>query len=190
MRLFVATYPSTDALADLETTVRGLGVSKAAAAGTNVRVTSRSLWHITLAFLGEVPDERLIDATRAIDHATDSFGRAHPRLSVAGGGRFGRGRFTVLWAGVRDDTHGLTALSTAVMNELKHVRLPYDQEKFHPHLTLARPGDRVPSGVVAEDIATLDAYEGPRWTCNEIFLVASHLGPRPTHEAVHVSPLP
>lgn len=190
MRLFVATYPSTAALDDLEAMTRELDVSKVAAGGTNVRITSRSLWHVTLAFLGDVPDERLVDVARAVDRATDRAGVAQPRLNIAGGGRFGRGRFTVLWAGLRGDTDGLGALAAAVTSELRHARLPYDPKRFHPHLTIARPGDRAPSSVIAEDIATLDSYRGPQWTCSEIFLVASHQGPKPVHEAVHVSPVP
>lgn len=169
---------------------QGLAISQAAADGTNVRITSRSLWHVTLAFLGDVPDERLIDAARAVDRATDHVGVAQPELCVAGGGRFGRGRFTVLWAGLRGDTGGLHALADAVASELRHARLPYDSKGFHPHLTLARPGDRVPSSVLAADIALLHDYEGPQWICSEIFLVASHLGPKPVHEAMHVSPVP
>src|SRR5215475_13752831 len=73
-----------------------------------VRVTARSLWHITLAFLGEVPEDRLPRAIAAVDRAVEGgrTGTGSPppvalphSLRLAGSGRFGRGKFTILWPG-------------------------------------------------------------------------------------------
>ncbi|HKD98029.1 MAG TPA: RNA 2',3'-cyclic phosphodiesterase, partial [Micromonosporaceae bacterium] len=124
MRLFVAVYPPAEVLDDLESTVRGLGVAKATADGTNTRLISRALWHLTVAFIGEVPDSRVLDATRALDRAADHLSGVQPRLSFSGGGRFGRGRFTVLWAGLTGDTTGLSTVARTVHAELRHGRLP------------------------------------------------------------------
>jgi 2'-5' RNA ligase len=181
--LFVAAYPPEAACAHLAAAVDGLAVGRAAAEGVNARLAPRSNWHVTLAFLGEVPDERLDDVRAALAGAVTRW-RAQqtpPRLRLGGGGRFGRGRFTVLWVGLVGDVDPLAALAAAVRKDLKRARLPYDPKPFRPHLTLARPGDRVD---VREDVEALKAYEGPPWTVDAVRLVRSHLGPKPTYDTL------
>ena len=175
MRLFVAIDPPQQALDELAAFIERLAVVKA-----GVRVTGRHLWHVTLAFLGEVPDERLPVAIAAVDGAVT--GQEPAVLRIAGGGRFGRGKFTVLWAGVEGD---LRPLRLAAGKQLRRGRLPYDAKKFHPHLTLARPGDRLPREDVDADVAVLSTYQGPEWTVAGIRLVRSHLGPKPVYETLH-----
>jgi RNA 2',3'-cyclic 3'-phosphodiesterase len=177
LRLFLAIDPPAVALEHLGTFADGLGTVR-----SGVRVTARSLWHITLAFIGEVPDGRLERAIAAVDRAASTAGDTKAR--VAGGGRFGRGRFTILWAGVDGD---LDPLRRAAVRGLKSRRLPFDAARFHPHLTLARPGDKVPAEVIDEDLTALSSYEGPQWTINRFVLYRSHLGPKPLYEPLHVA---
>ena len=145
--------------------------------GRSTRLATPDRWHLTLAFLGDLPDERAPRAVAALDAV-----RFPPvEVRIAGGGRFGRGRFTTLWAGLRGD---LGELSRAVRRELKKARLPYDPKPFRPHLTLARPGDRIAAEELAGDLARLDVYSGPLWTIKDIRLVRSFLGPHPTYETL------
>jgi 2'-5' RNA ligase len=67
---------------------------------------------------------------------------------------------------------------------LKRARLPFDHKPFRPHVTLARPGDRLPDDVLARDLATLGGYEGPQWSVADVRLVRSYLGPEPVYETV------
>lgn len=180
MRLFVAAYPPPEALDDLQRCVDGLQVTAAGA-----RVSSRALWHVTLAFLGEVNDGRAPEADRALDRAAEVIGHARPMLRLSGGGRFGRAHFTLLWAGLSGDVAALGHISDRVRRELRASGISYDAQKFKPHLTLARPGARLPEPVIAQDLATLAKYEGPQWTIDAIHLVESHLGPHPRHEIRH-----
>jgi 2'-5' RNA ligase len=175
MRLFVAVDPPSEALDQLAEYTAGLAVVQAGA-----RVTARHLWHVTLAFIGEVPDERLPAAIEAVDGT--AAGQEPTELRIAGGGRFGRGKFTVLWAGVGGD---LRPLRLAVAKELRRVRLPFDAKRFRPHLTIARPGDRLPREEIDVDVAKLATYQGPPWTVTGIRLVRSHLGPKPVYETMH-----
>src|SRR2546430_17536275 len=76
-------------------------IAELAVVRTGARVTARPLWHVTLAFLGDVPDDRLDAAVTALD--TGVAGQSPPVLRVAGGGRLGPGKFTPLWGrGQRD----------------------------------------------------------------------------------------
>lgn len=180
----MALYPPESALDHLAAAVRRLRLGVAAASGTNVRLTARPLWHVTLAFLGEVPDERAGDAQAALESAVADWraGTGGPSLRLAGAGRFGRGRTTVLWVGMAGDLTAVEGLARQVRRALRRARLPFDRKPFRPHLTFARPGDRLPAADVAADLATLATYEGPTWRLDAVHLVRSHLGPTPVHE--------
>jgi RNA 2',3'-cyclic 3'-phosphodiesterase len=192
VRLFVALYPPEDALDHLASTVERLRLGVAAAGGTNVRLTARPLWHVTVAFLGEVPDERAPMAEQALRESVESWRADAPRrpvLRLAGGGRFGKRRFTVMWVGLAGEVDALTSLSRAVRRHLRRRRVPYDDKPFRPHLTFARPGDRLPEADLAADVAALDRYEGPGWTAESLHLVRSFQGPKPVHESIATVPL-
>lgn len=185
-RLFVAVVPPAEALAELGAVVDGLATYRSGA-----RPTARSRWHITVAFLGEVARERIPDATDAL---ADAAARALPvRLRLAGGGRFGRGRFAVLWAGVDGagdgDLASFGGLARSVRRELRRARLPYDDKPFRPHLTLARPGDRIDRGELAGDVDRLRSYAGTPFPVDQVWLYRSQLGPHPVHTPLAHWPL-
>jgi 2'-5' RNA ligase len=175
------------ALDDLERIVAPLGIAAGARGGVNARLAARGLWHLTLAFLGEVPENKVGAVGRALDRAAEQAAPSHLRL--AGGGRFGKRRFSTVYVAVAGDVAGLERVAAAVRHELTAIRISHDRKRFVPHLTLARPGDRLPETQLLDDLAVLEAYRGPLWTNTEISLVASHLGPQPRHEIVHVATL-
>lgn len=184
VRLFVAAYPPASACDDLASRIDGLAVSKAYAEGVNTRLARRETWHVTLAFLGEVADDRAPAAAAALERAA-----AGPpvTLRLGGGGRFGRGRFTILWVGVRGD--GLDGLARRVRHELRKARIAYDHRPFRPHLTVARPGDKLDRAAIEADRELLAAYDGPAWPVTEIRLMRSHLGPQPAYDRLAGYPL-
>jgi 2'-5' RNA ligase len=190
--LFVAVYPPPEALDHLAAAVGELRLGVTAAAGTNVRLVARPLWHVTVAFLGEVAERRAAAAETALRAAVADFeARAArvPALRLAGGGRFGRHRFTLVWVGLAGDVDVLRTLGQAVRRELRRGRVPYDPKPLHPHLTIARPGDRLPEEDLAVDLAALDRYQGPDWAADAAHLVRSYQGPRPVHERIATYPL-
>ncbi|MET8229718.1 RNA 2',3'-cyclic phosphodiesterase [Micromonospora sp. NPDC005298] len=192
MRLFVAVCPPVEAVDHLWARVARLRVAAATAAGVNVRLADPAHLHLTVAFLGAVEAARLVEVESALGLAAERFrdGRdAVPRLSLGGGGHFGRGRSTVLWVALRGDVEVLHTLALHVRDRLRHARLPYDDRPFRPHLTIARPGDRVAPADVDADVAALDTYRGPDWSATELLLVRSHLGPRPRYDRLAVWPL-
>lgn len=184
VRLFVAIYPPEPALAHLAGTVAGLNLGRAHASGINVRLAPVGRWHVTVAFLGDVEADRVPDAAQAVGRAAADWHAAAPQLRLAGGGRFGRGAFTIVWAGIAGDVAPLAALARSLRHRLKRARLPFDPKPFRPHLTLARPGTRLPAADVVEDLAALRTYEGPSWTVGELRLVRSQPGPNPVYETL------
>jgi 2'-5' RNA ligase len=181
VRLFVAVDPSPAAAAHLAEFVGGLEVARPTEPGRSTRLADASRWHVTLAFIGEVEPESVERATTALTRAGAE--AADPiRVRVAGGGRFGRRRFTVLWAALTGDVDLLTGLANGVRRELRRARVPFDHKSFKPHLTLARPGDRLAEEQLRSDLAALDTYVGPEWTVDAVHLYSSELGPKPRYE--------
>ncbi|MEV7626222.1 RNA 2',3'-cyclic phosphodiesterase [Actinoplanes sp. NPDC089786] len=144
MRLFVALFPPEDVRDELRRHLRD-------AMTRPVRLTAVERWHITMAFLGENPDEELPEISQAVGAAAAGGGPI--RLRLAGGGNFG----TALWAGVDGDLPALFRL---------RARLPLGNGPFTPHLTVSYRDH-------AEVRAALNAYAGPPWTASELVLVHS-----------------
>jgi 2'-5' RNA ligase len=154
--------------------------------GDTVRWNAPDQWHLTLVFLGEVPEDRLpavvAAGTRTLHEA------AAARLQLRGGGRFGD---RVLWVGLRDDG-ALRGLADALRAELRTDGFPVDDKPFRPHLTLARSrSGRRPD--LRPAAAALDGFVGSSWTADAVHLMHSRLGAGPdgraAHEVVHTWPL-
>jgi 2'-5' RNA ligase len=182
VRLFVALAPPETALDDLEAAC----VPLRARAG-EVRWTGRELWHITLAFLGEVGEERLPALLPRLERAA----RRHQvfGLSIAGGGAFpGPGRATVLWSGLDGDRKALGELAMSVAAGARRAGAapPDEGRRYRPHVTLARC--RVPADL-REVVAELSRYTGPEWTAGEIHLIRSTPGSQPRYESIGSWPL-
>jgi RNA 2',3'-cyclic 3'-phosphodiesterase len=132
-------------------------------------------WHLTLAFLGEVPDPAaLAPGLGAVCAGTAPLG-----LRLAGSGAFGRGG--PVWVGVEGDRTALTALAGAVAQACRRAGVDVERRPYRPHLTVGRRG--------RPDPALLAAYAGPSWTATELELVASRLGPPVEHRVLERFPL-
>ncbi len=176
MRLFVGVAPPAAALDDLDAACAPFRHGR-----DDLRWTSRELWHITLAFLGEVSEESLTRLVPGLERAArrnSTFG-----LSLAGAGAFSHpARAHVLWSGLSGDLHSLSELAAAVSVAASRAGTtpPDSYHGFTPHLTLARC--RAPADV-REIVASLDSHKGPAWTVAEIILIRSTLdSQRPLYE--------
>ncbi|MHB9025682.1 MAG: RNA 2',3'-cyclic phosphodiesterase [Armatimonadota bacterium] len=102
--------------------------------------------HLTLKFLGEVPEER-IPAVAEVLHAV---ARRHApfALTLAGAGGFPNlRRPRVLWVGVTDGAVELGELARELAEGLAALGFPREQRPFSPHLTLGRV--KAPAGLDA-----------------------------------------
>ncbi|MET8546574.1 RNA 2',3'-cyclic phosphodiesterase [Kitasatospora sp. NPDC004799] len=182
MRLFVAVLPPVRALQGLFDAVAPVRELPGA---ERLRWTGVEGWHLTLAFLGEVPAERLPE----LEAGLAAVAEVHPvhRLRIAGAGRFGD---RVLWAGIEGQDWALRRLAEAVAGATAEVTGATDDYAFHPHLTLARAGSsrghrravqRVAAAELDGLVAALADYRGPEWEAAELHLVRSDLGGGAAH---------
>ena len=91
--------------------------------------------HITLAFLGDVPQVRVEDARRVLARCAGM--HPAPRLTLDGYAYFGRAENGILILRVKSDPP-LEALHEALVGALHQADLPADEGPFSPHITLAR----------------------------------------------------
>jgi 2'-5' RNA ligase len=145
------------------------------------RWTVPERWHLTLLFLGAVPDARV---GPLLAGAAPAVAAAPPlRLRLAGGGRFGsRRRPQVAWAGLDGDVAALSDLAKHLARVARSLRLEVEERPFRPHLTLGRwrPG-RPADGALTDRLA---GYRGPEWPVDVVRLYESHLGPNPTYDVL------
>jgi len=94
-------------------------------------------FHVTLAFLGDVPHAELNDVCKAVGEVCAGFPPLE--LLLAGVGAFpDAARPRVIWAGVGGPgLDGLSQLQAAVAAVVARVGYPTDTRPFHPHVTLA-----------------------------------------------------
>jgi RNA 2',3'-cyclic 3'-phosphodiesterase len=195
VRLFIAANPPEAVLADFSSFVSTLAVGQPRGPGQSVRLVPPDRVHLTLVFLGDVGEDRLPAVKAAMSGAAARWtaGRERreglPNIRVGGAGRFGRGRFTTVWAGVRGDLATLNDLVTDLRRELRAAKLPFDVKPFRPHVTLARPGERLSDADLAADLEALARYRSPDWQVASIDLMESHQGPNITYERLAAFPL-
>ncbi len=94
-------------------------------------------FHLTLAFLGDVADPDLNALCLAVAESV----RKQPRFSleVRGLGAFpDAARPRVLWAGIEGDRDPLASVQQAVFDAATRAGYRPADERFHPHITLAR----------------------------------------------------
>ncbi|MGX1549026.1 RNA 2',3'-cyclic phosphodiesterase [Streptomyces adustus] len=127
-------------------------------------------WHITLAFLGELPPATALKLQAPL--AELAAGRKPIPLSLRGSGNFDD---RVLWSGVDGDLDALHVLADDVRSAVKNCGIVFEERPLRPHLTLARArrGDRSSAGEIAEGLAE---FTGLPWPAERLHLVGSNAG--------------
>jgi RNA 2',3'-cyclic 3'-phosphodiesterase len=184
MRLFAALVPPPEALAHLAEFLE-----PRMDAWDELRWTDQEQWHVTLAFMPDVPD-------RSYDGLVERLARAAHRhtpvtLALADAGAFPSPSYArVLWTGVTDEEEKARPLARSVRGAGTKAGAAPKGGPFHPHVTLAR--FRAPTEATRW-LRTLGTYAGPAWRAHELVLVESHLGQgrghRPRYEVRETFPL-
>lgn len=175
-RLFVAVVPPAAVRADLD---RALGPIRGAAG--EPRWVPPERWHVTLLFLGAVPEEGTAELRAAVGSAVA--GTTPLTLRIAGAGRFGSERRPhVFWTGLDGGVGALAGLADRLRDAALDLGFAVEDRPFQAHLTVGRwrpgrPADAALPGRLA-------GYRGPEWPATEVVLLASHLGRDARYESV------
>lgn len=140
--------------------------------------------HLTLKFLGELPDAQVDQTCAAMRTAAESV--APFDLSIGGLGAFpAKQSPRVAWLGVNDLADGCGQWLRAAEPALEQLGFPPEPRAFHPHITLGRA--RPPGGVAALRTVLGSAEPPPSgaFRVEEVVLFESRLSPRgATYHAV------
>jgi 2'-5' RNA ligase len=128
--------------------------------------------HITLKFLGEVPEKRVED----INSALAGLSWKPFSVTVRGVGFFPGNRSPrVFWAGMEAPT--MQGLAEELDSRME--RLGFDKEKraFRPHITLARARDTRIDSALVRGATQYEQHDFGAFTADRVFLFKSTLKP-------------
>jgi len=161
-RLFFAVVPDAAARAALAALAREV------ARETGGRAPREENLHLTLAFLGNLPRERIAELT-AIGAAAAAAATPFP-LALERVGAFREAG--VAWAGTETVPAPMQRLFEELRALLRAAGLPTERRAFHPHVTLARRCRRGPPIAAMAPVA---------WRVESIVLMASETRPDGAH---------
>ena len=144
-----------------------------------LRRVAPELMHVTLAFLGSVPDSAVAAASDAVADAAAGQ-RAFPVVLSAIGRFPATGAPRIVWIGAEEGAADLIRLAERLRSALTRRQLPFDEKPFRPHVTLARVregADRASERAIAASVARV---KGPRlqFRADRVLLLESALSPK------------
>ena len=137
--------------------------------------------HLTLRFLGDVPESRIEPLTAEVSRVVS---RHRPfTLHLSGAGAFPSGsRPRVLWVGLDGDLASLRRLYQQLGVALEELGFARERREFNAHLTIARIRDGTPpsdSLLAKEALLSADGFEhGPSILVESVALMRSILLPQ------------
>lgn len=171
MRLFVAIVLSDRVRKNLADLQRVLGRTC-----PGVRWILPELLHLTVKFLGEVPDSQVPAVCEAIEKGAAPL---EPfEMNVEGCGCFPpRGPVRIVWAGASAAEGTLQRCAESVTSELSRAGFAGDEKPFSPHITIGRvredsSGGKLRSAVSSASFASVDQR------VESISLMSSVLSPK------------
>lgn len=132
-------------------------------------------FHFTLKFLGDVRPEKIDVVSEVIQRVADT----HSPFSIEFGGigafpNLARPR--VIWVGITEGASVVSQLAKTMNLELAHLGFPTDN-RFHPHLTLARLRTAMNLEPLKNVLRKYNTINDAAMSVNEITLIQSQLHP-------------
>jgi 2'-5' RNA ligase len=130
--------------------------------------------HLTLRFLGNVPDESVTLLLQAMEQAAQGQ-TAFPLRARALGCFPHPARPRVLWVGLDDSSQALGRLNERLMAALTPLGFPPEDRPFHPHLTLARTQNRISSSQLLSMLQMYQNRDFGGFLVTQLHIVQSQL---------------
>ena len=151
-------------------------IQKLDTGGRNIKWVKPQGMHLTLKFLGEVPEDKISEIQSVLDRIVKDYSRF--QLSLKGSGTFPPAARVprVVWIGV-EKNELLQNVQARVENELYKIRFPKEKRKYHPHLTLGRVKGPENLQTVMETLNQNKETEFGKMTVNKLTFFKSTLKP-------------
>ena len=151
--------------------------------GASLKIVHPELMHLTLRFLGEIPQptvQRVIEAMGEL--------RFSPfEVVFSGVGVFPNiRRISVVWIGITRGQERLAEIFQQLEPKLRQLGLPPDNKGFSPHLTIARVRSGLNKEQLAKSIENMKGLEFGKMEVKAVRLKKSTLTPRgPIYTTLH-----
>ena len=151
-------------------------IEQLAASVGNVKWVEPQHMHLTLQFLGDVPQTDVHKVCLAVRRAV--VGCVPFAMSLLGAGAFPHaGRPSTIWIGVDQGAQQLKTIQQRIQQALKPLGFPPERRAYHPHLTIGRiRRGRVSGGSqLARDLRDQQSFDAGRSTVDQVIVYASYL---------------
>ena len=157
--------------------------------GRAVRWTRTDQIHLTLKFLGELPDDKVPALCEAAGGVARRF--APFEFEVGGTGCFPPGGAArIVWAGVLDPPQALIDCQEACEQAYGALGFKRENRRFHPHLTVGRVRDPRASREIRAAVESEGQFSAGGFVADELVLFQSILSPTgPTYVVISRAPL-
>ena len=157
--------------------------------GRAVRWTRTDQIHLTLKFLGEVPDDNVPAVCEAAGAVAKRF--APFEFEVGGSGCFPPGGAArIVWAGIPDPPQTLIDCQRACEQAYGELGFKQENRQYHPHLTIGRVRDPGASRQIRAAVESEGEFSAGSLAADELVLFQSILRPSgPTHLIISRAPL-
>lgn len=127
------------------------------------RFVSPANYHLTLRFLGEIPENDLGPTFAAAEETASQ--SPPPSLDLTGPGQFKRGNESLIWWGINFPNPALGKLHSLLQTNLQTAGYAPEPQAFKPHITLARQAS------ICQIFPVYDP--GPTFTVKQIHVMES-----------------
>ncbi len=137
-----------------------------------VKSTPAYQLHITLCFIGDIPDERVEEVNEIVK--TSVAGIRKGRVTLKGAGCFPNPkRPRVVWAGLESDIP-LSQIAGEIARRLDAAGIPHDDKPFKPHITVGRVQGTPDLTTIVNKYRTT---EFASFLCRDVMVMKSELLP-------------
>lgn len=131
--------------------------------------------HLTLKFLGDVPETQINDISNKIFETCANVPQF--KISITGTGFFPNAkRPKIVWVGCQEPSGTLTILQKAIDARLSEIGFERETRKFSPHLTIGRIKNPLGIQDMVQKVET-GKFDGGEFVVREIILMQSQLHP-------------
>jgi 2'-5' RNA ligase len=151
--------------------------------GASLKVVQPEIMHLTLRFLGEIPQATVLRVIEAMGGL-----RFSPfEVEFSGVGVFPNiRRISVIWIGITNGQERLAEIFEQLEPKLRQFGLPPDNKGFSPHLTIARVRSGLNKETLAKSIESMREVEFGKMGVSAVRLKKSTLTPRgPIYTTLH-----
>lgn len=148
-----------------------------------LKVVDPGIMHLTLRFLGEIPQTTVDGVKDALDEI-----RFSPfDIEFSGMGVFPNlNRINVVWVGMKQGDEQLNEIFHQLEPKLRQLGLPPDNKGFSPHLTVARVRSAVNRVALADYVSKMRETEFGKMAVTAVRLKRSNLTPKgPIYTTIH-----